>query len=180
MLGSLSGMVSARLDNRLLVEVGGVGYWIQTGSWQPEGEITCYLHQHIREDLNELYGFVDLLTLDLFEKLIGISGIGPKAGLALLSVGSLDQIKQAISQGDVSFLSTAPGIGQKAAQKIILELEKKISYSSDQSVSQGDVVSALESLGYKATDLRPLLGEIPPEHTTLDAQIKWLLQQLAK
>jgi Holliday junction resolvasome RuvABC DNA-binding subunit len=61
-----------------------------------------------------------------------------------------------------------------------LELEKKISYFSDQAISQGDVVSALESLGYKTADLRPLLGKIPSEHTTLDAQIKWLLQQLAK
>ncbi len=123
MLGSLTGTVTTHIGNRSLIEVAGVGYWVHTGSWMPSGQVTCYLHHHIREDANDLYGFASTDELVLFEKLISISGIGPKAGLALLSLGSPEDLLQAIQSQDTKYLSKAPGIGQKAAQKVILELQ---------------------------------------------------------
>ncbi len=180
MLGSLSGTITARLEQRILVEVNRVGYWVFTGSWQPNGEITCYIHHHVREDASVLYGFSDIQTLQLFEQLISISGIGPKAALAILSLGSNDSIRTAIAQGDSGFLSMAPGIGQKAAQKIILELKGKLPELSDVSSTHQDVIAALESLGYKANDIRAFVNEMPAGVTDLNDQIRWTLQQLAR
>jgi holliday junction DNA helicase RuvA len=90
--GSLRGIVTGRLDQRILIEVDAVGYWVHTGSWQPVGEVTAYLHHHVREDADQLFGFPDIQTLALFEKLLTVSGIGPKAALALLSLGSPERI----------------------------------------------------------------------------------------
>jgi Holliday junction DNA helicase RuvA len=182
MLGSLSGIITARLDQRILIEVDGVGYWVHTGSWQPTGEVTCYLYHHVREDASTLFGFPDIPTLVLFERLISISGVGPKAGLALLSIGSADRVQQAIRAGDATFLALAPGVGQKAAQKIILELKGKLpeGFGVEVSSLHHDVTAALESLGYKSGDIQPLLGQIPAEHIDLNAQIKWVLQQLSQ
>lgn len=181
MLGSLSGIVIAHLDQRTLVEVNGVGYWVHMGSWAPTGEITCYLHHHVREDASDLYGFVDVATLTLFEHLITISGIGPKAAMAVLSIGSTDRVSQAIQLGDAAFLTLAPGVGSKAAQKIIIELKNKVMGSSEviATALHSDVLEALTSLGYRAGDITPLLAQLPPEHTGLNAQIKWVLQQLS-
>lgn len=182
MLGSLHGTITVRLENRILIEVGNVGYWLFTGSWQPEGEITCYLHHHIREDMSDLYGFKTVTDLGLFEKLISISGVGPKAALALLSIGPSERVTQAIHEKDITFLSSAPGIGPKAAQKIVLELHKKLDNLSSIMGESGqtDLIAALTSLGYKEGDLYTLLQKMPPEHQELEPQIKWALQELGK
>jgi holliday junction DNA helicase RuvA len=180
MLGSLAGVVTGRLGERVLIEVNGVGYWVHTGSWQPSGEVTTYLHHHIREDADLLYGFPDLPMLALFERLIGVNGIGPKAALALLSLGSADRIRQAVEEEDVSFLSSAPGVGAKASQKIILELKGKLPQTGAASHTHQDVIAALESLGYKAGDIHPYLAEMPVGLETVDAQLRWTLQQIGK
>lgn len=183
MLGSLTGTVSGRLGQRILIDVNGVGYWVHTGAWQPQETVTCYLYQHFREDSQELYGFASLAELELFEQLVAISGIGPKAGLAVLSLGSSERVAAAIVGKDIAFLSLAPGIGKKAAEKIILELRNKVTPSqsnSGTSTLHNDLQSALEGLGYKPLELQPYLSNIPPEHTSLDAQLTWVLQQLGK
>ena len=181
MLGSLRGIVQGRLGQKLLIEVDSVGYWVHTGAWQPTGEVLCYLHQSIREDSNELFGFPTLEALGLFEQLISISGIGPKAGLAVLSLGDITRISQAIGNADAAFLSMAPGIGKKAAEKIILELRGKVSVEETGHAGlTEDLRTALESLGYKTADIQPYLVTIPLEHTTLNDQIRWVLQQMAR
>jgi Holliday junction DNA helicase RuvA len=180
MLGSLSGIITARLDQRILVEVNGVGYWVHTGSWQPEGEVTTYLHHHVREDAQTLYGFIDIPTLALFERFLTVSGIGPKAALALLSLGSTGRITEAVTTGDAAFLSLAPGVGAKAAQKIILELRGKLAETNLPSAGHQDVLAALESLGYKAMDINDTLKEMPRTITAIDEQIRWVLQQLGR
>ncbi|MEI6477540.1 MAG: Holliday junction branch migration protein RuvA [bacterium] len=180
MYGSLHGTVTGRLDQRILVEVSGIGYWVHTGTWHPTGEVTCYLHHVVREDASDLYGFERLQELAFFERLIGISGIGPKAALALLSLGSADRLGQAILNKDVTFLTSAPGIGQKAAQKIILELHGKMD-NMDELLGDdnegGELMAALTGLGYKPHEVRPLIAKMPAELTTVDAQLKWMLQQ---
>jgi Holliday junction DNA helicase RuvA len=179
MLGSLAGIVTAHLGQQTLIEVNGVGYWVSTGSWQPSGELTCYLHHHIREDASDLYGFIDLPTLALFEQLISISGVGPKAAMAVLSVGSIDRIQQAIHSGDATFLTLAPGIGNKAAQKIILELKGKVGGDAGNTI-HADILEALTSLGYRQADVSPYLVAIPSDKKDIDTQIKWVLQQLSR
>lgn len=182
MLGSLTGTVTARLGQRILVDVSGVGYWVYTGAWQPDGLVTCYLYHHVREEADDLYGFESVSVLSLFEQLISVSGIGPKAGLAVLSLGDAERIAAAIAAADISFLSLAPGIGKKAAEKIILELRNKVTPGTPSvgSTLHDDLRAALEGLGYKVAELQPYLSNIPSEHSELDAQLKWVLQQLGK
>jgi Holliday junction DNA helicase RuvA len=186
MIGSLRGTVTTELESRILIEVNGVGYWVHTGSWHPGGETFCYVHHHVREGAEDIYGFATLDTLALFERLLGISGIGPKAALALLSIGSPDRLRQAIAEKDLTFITTAPGIGQKAAQKIVVELYGKLesldSILPDTSVPNhyADLAEALTGLGYRIGDFRPLLDKIPESAATLDAQLKWMLQQLSR
>jgi len=182
MLGSLTGTVTARLGSRCLIEVAGVGYWVHTGSWQPHGECYCLLYHQVREDISELYGFPDVPSLALFEKLISISGVGPKAALALLSVGSPANLKQAIATKDAGYLSSAPGIGKKAAEKIILELSGKLGdlVFADEIITvapDAELRLALESLGYRPQDITIVLNGLPEELSGLEAQLKWALQQ---
>ena len=181
MYGSLHGTVTGRLDQRILVEVHEVGYWVFTGAWQPSGEVTIYLHHVVREDVSDLYGFERLAELELFERLISISGIGPKAALALLSLGTAERIRQAIEEKDLTFLTSAPGIGQKAAQKIVLELHNKLDTLAgllgDGPAGNADLYAALEGLGYKQSELKAALKDLP-DGLSIDAQIKWALKNM--
>jgi len=185
MLGSLRGSAIAFHSNRTLIEVNGVGYWVFTGSWHPSGDVLAYLHHAVREDADDLYGFPDLDSLTLFERLLSISGIGPKAALALLSIGTPERIRQAVALKDVAFLTTAPGIGQKAAQKIVLELFGKMDSLEglvpDTIPSKyQDLADALSGLGYRTGDIKPLLDKLPADLATVDQQLKWMLQHLGR
>lgn len=187
MLGSLTGTVAGRLGQRILIQVAGVGYWVHTGSWQPSGQVTTYLYHHVREEASDLYGFESLETLALYENLISVSGVGPKAGLALLSLGEPSRIARAIVAGDIAFLSLAPGIGKKVAEKTVLELKSKLlGFAQDTDTTQPnasiaeDLLAALEALGYRPADVQPIVAKIPADATTLEVQIKWVLKQLVR
>lgn len=181
MLGSLTGTVIGRLSQRILIDVHGVGYWVHTGAWQPSGEVTAFLHHAVREDVSDLYGFERLAELELFERLIGISGIGPKAALALLSLGTAERIRQAIEEKDLTFLTSAPGIGQKAAQKIVLELHNKLDALAgllgEHGEGNADLYAALEGLGYKQSELKAALKDLP-SGLGLNEQITWALKNM--
>ena len=177
MFGFLRGSVTAHLGGRCLLVVGDVGYWLQTGAWQPSGTVEVYLHHHVREDASELYAFEGLDDLELFEALITISGIGPKAALGLLSLGA-DQVRTAIATDDAALLKRAPGIGLKAAQKVILELSNTPHARIGEQTGSDDLLLALESLGYKQHEALPLIKKIPADLKTLDARLRWLLSQL--
>lgn len=184
MLGSLRGSVAGRLDQRTLIEVNGVGYWVFTGSWFPEGETVCYLHHAVREDASDLFGFPDLDTLRLFEQLIAVNGIGPKAALAILSLGTADRVRSAIANEDAKFLSLASGIGPKAASKIVLELKNKVgttlSMPDAPKTDYDDLLAAAQSLGYIPSQIQPLLAQLPSDLTTVQDQLTWLLRNLSR
>ena len=182
MLGSLRGTAAATLENRTLIEVSGVGYWVFTGAWHPAGETFAYLYHAVREDASDLFGFESLSGLRLFEQLIGVSGIGPKAGLAILSLGSPDSIAGAIARQDTAFLSAATGIGTKAAQKIVLELHQKMGgfVPTETAQPQQELRLALESLGYKPLEINAALMDLPSGLNTLAEQITWSLQHLSR
>lgn len=182
MIGSLTGNVIARLPGKVLLEVGGVGYWVFVGAWEPKAAVTTFLHHHIREDAEDLYGFEDLNTLQLFEKLIDVNGVGPKAALQILTLGEPARIIQAILSGDTTFLSLASGVGKKAAEKICLELKNRLgdletTSSSDRNLNP-ELISALEGLGYKRGQIVLALTELPPNLTTIEDQLKAALKLL--
>lgn len=180
MIGSLRGSVQARLDQRLLIEVQGVGYWVFTGSWQPQGEVFCFVRHVVREDASDLYGFASLEQLEMFDQLRTVPGIGPKAALNILSLGSVNDIRQAIAKKNTAYLSAASGIGPKAAQKIIVEIGGKIkdleSWLDNETTDA--LQEALLNLGFKPLDIAKAIQDLPPELTETEEQLRWALQKL--
>ena len=180
-----------------VVSCGGVGYRCMTTmttlSCLPPvgGETTLYTHLNVREDALDLYGFYTESELHSFKLLIGVSGVGPKSALAVLSDMTPDRLALCIASGDVKSLRAAPGIGPKVAQRIVLELKDRISdeeltggmsevaaqLKTDAS-NMGEAVSALVVLGYSQSEAAAALAGLNPE-TPVDELIKAALKALA-
>jgi Holliday junction DNA helicase RuvA len=165
MISHLRGRLLEKQPNRVIVDVGGVGYDVHVPlstfyeMAEPGSEISLRIHTHVREDALLLYGFATTLELRLFERLIAVSGIGPKLALAVLSGIEPNELVVAIRTADVARLTGIPGIGKKTAERIGLELKDKIepflpaeavaspSPHSEETL-RTDVLSALMNLGY--------------------------------
>jgi Holliday junction DNA helicase RuvA len=165
MIAHLRGRLLEKHPNRVTIDVQGVGYEahvpLSTFYGLPEagGDLSLRIHTHVREDALVLYGFATLLELQLFERLISVSGIGPKLALAVLSGIEPNDLVTAIKQNDIARLTGIPGIGKKTAERIGLELKDKLAafIPADTSASapgvpgeslRTDVLSALINLGY--------------------------------
>lgn len=164
MIACLRGKIIFRGINRVVVDVQGVGYDVSVSlvtleSLPHDGEAFLHVHTALRENSLELYGFSSPEEKTLFEMLIGVSGIGPRTSLNILSGIPPDAFKLAVIDSDVQKLSSIPGIGKKSAQRIVLELKEKLKKSQTFGVSpqvggstpdvQSDIVSSLMNLGYK-------------------------------
>jgi Holliday junction DNA helicase RuvA len=156
-IAHLRGKLAHKDPARVIVDVNGVGYEVfvplTTFTALPEtgSEVSIDVHTHVREDLIALYGFSTRRERKIFEKLMTISGIGPKLAVTILSGGSVDDLVTAIRRGDLARLTAIPGVGKKTAERIILELKDKLQDFADAPVKSGvevDVLSALENLGY--------------------------------
>lgn len=193
MIAYLKGKIIQARFGQLIVETGGVGYRVNVlpqidvpeNSVDAEYTVELYIHEHIREDAYDLYGFITYQELLLFQKLISVSGVGPKAGLNIMSQADGDKIISAIENSDVSFFTAISGIGKKVAAKIILELKSKISDSENETIILGmeksnEVLEALTGLGYKKSDISPLLTKIPSDITKTEEKIRWVLKNLKK
>lgn len=192
MIAQLTGSISHKNSDSLIVEVSGVGYRVfvlpQSLNLKLGDEVTFYTHLYVREDQMSLYGFTDYEELLLFELLISVSGIGPKAGLGILSVGNVETIKKAIAEGRSDILKSVSGVGSKIADRAILELRGKIAVGSDVSLprqmSQEDesAVSALVNLGYKKKEVEQALEEATrdSEDLSVEEKIKKTLKHLGK
>jgi len=132
MIARLTGRIAAKSANGCVLEAGGIGFWLSmsTGSLAhlpAEGdEVTVYTHLHVREDELSLYGFESEEEQELFEKLITVSGVGPRVALAALSVFSPSALVEAIVREDDALVATIPGVGKKTAQRLIIELKDKV------------------------------------------------------
>ena len=178
MYAYLKGTVTDISDDNLVIDVHDVGYnvRISAGTAQclpPIGEeIKIYTYTLVREDTFELYGFLTKDDLDMFKKLITVNSIGPKGGLSILSVMDSDTLRYAIISGDAKAISKAPGVGQRSAEKIILDLKGKIDMpissgsghdSSAPSVNGNvqETLEALISLGYSSSEALKAINKIP-------------------
>ena len=180
MLYSVRGKLIHMTSNCAVVECGGVGFNCQTTintlkTLRIGSEVTLFTYLNVREDAMELFGFASKTELDTFKTLIGVSGVGPKAGLAVLSELSPDQVAMAIATDDIKTITRAQGIGKKIAQRIVLELKDKLAKSAvtdnsfanigagAASVSGGNVPKAIEALGvlgYSPSDVSPVLATL--------------------
>lgn len=160
MIARLAGTVLEKHPMRVVIDVAGVGYDVHVplSSFSAVGEpgtsLTLRIHTHVREDALVLYGFASALEQLLFERLIGVSGIGPKLALAVLSGLPPAELVQAIAGSDVARLTSTPGVGKKTAERIVLELKDKITAmtppgaATTPSGPREDLISALINLGY--------------------------------
>jgi Holliday junction DNA helicase RuvA len=164
-IAHLRGSILEKHPNRIVIDVNGVGYDVFVplstfyGLGEPGAAIALRIHTHVREDALLLYGFATLLEQELFERLIGVSGIGAKVALAVLSGIEPQELIRAIEHGDLARLTAIPGVGKKTSERIVLELKDRLPRAPALAAAAGaaappapalrdDVVSALVNLGY--------------------------------
>jgi Holliday junction DNA helicase RuvA len=191
MIATLSGTISEKLTNSLVLDVKGVGYGllVTNDAYSRLGlneEVKLYVYEHIRENVHDLYGFTDLESKDLFEQLVNVNGVGPKVAINVLGIGTLNSVKQAIASGDVKLIQSAPGVGKRVAERVVIELKDKVGLLSsldEQSLLTGEdvarqdeAVEALVALGYTVGDALGSLKSIDKSLPTTE-RVKLALKE---
>jgi len=185
MIGYLEGEIKYATTGKVILFANGIGFTVFTPSCiklQANQKTQLYIHTHIREDNLALFGFSSPEDLDLFEKLISVSGIGPKIGLAMFSAASASTISQAISTSNLVFFTAIPGVGKKTAQRVILDLKSKISkgdVNMDNLEGSSELADSLISLGFQKTEIGKIITQID-QTESIESQIKSALQLLHK
>jgi holliday junction DNA helicase RuvA len=170
LIGSVRGRILARGPDHVVVETAGVGYKVFVPR-HPTGEETLlHTHQVVREDGQFLFGFETREELALFELIIGVSGVGPRAALAILSVSRPADVAAAIAAGDAAALAKAPGVGKKTAERLIVDLRSKVGRlaigpAAGELASADEAIAALRALGYTLAEAQQALTGVPPVGT---------------
>ncbi len=188
MIASLSGKLEALGSDWAIINVGGVGFRVHVSTTVISNlgivgnNVKLYTHLHLREDKASLFGFNTTTELELFKAVTNVSGIGPKLGLAMLSAMEPEQLVIAIASGNSDLLTGIPGIGKKTASRIVLELKDKIGTGmmatpmAEIAQENADVLSALTSLGYSASEVTRAVAAIPRDDAlTIEDKIKLAL-----
>ena len=179
MIATLTGTVSEKIHDTVVLDVRGVGYGLLVAAedfalLSAGATVKVYVHEHIREAAHDLFGFVKLDTMQLFEQLLGVNGVGPKMALNVLSTGTASEVRTAIASGDTKFIQKAAGVGKRVAERIIVDLKDKVGLAgvdlsttgllqSDTLLRQDEAVEALISLGYSAQDAATALTAVPAD-----------------
>jgi Holliday junction DNA helicase RuvA len=175
MIASLHGVIE-KIGEEVVVEVAGVGYGLLVtgedfGRLVTGERAKLYVYEHIRENSHDLYGFIGLDTKQLFELLLGVSGVGPKMALSVLSIGTANEVRACIASGDTKAIQRANGVGKRVAERVVVELKDKVGLAgvdlsstgllqSDTRLLQDEAVEALVALGYSAPDAAAALSTI--------------------
>lgn len=177
MIATLTGTVSEKFEDIIVLDVSGVGYGLLVtledyGQLQTGQSAKLYVHEHIREDSHDLYGFMKRDTQKLFEQLLSVKNVGPKVALAVLGIGSSAVVRGAIAAGDVKLLQTAKGVGKRAAEQMVVELRDKVGLvagaEAEGLVTRGGINAAdealqgLVALGYSESDAQRALQNVDP------------------
>lgn len=205
MYAYLKGTLEEITDDNIVVEVGNIGYNVKVSTTTADllpplgNEVKIYTYTLVREDTFSLYGFLTRDDLEIFKKLITVNGIGPKGGLAILSVMSADALRFAIMAGDAKSIAKAPGIGNKTAERVILDLRDKVSLEdtlrglgepvgatgaisgggSPDNAMKKEAIEALVALGYSASDATAAVKKVEvTEDTTVESILKMALKYM--
>lgn len=200
MIAFVRGEIEHISEDNVIIDVGGIGYNVkisaQTADRLPGTgrEVKLYTYTCVREDAFWLYGFLSREELEIFKKLITVNGIGPKGGLAILSVMTADDLRFAIMSGDAKAISRAPGIGLKTAGRVILDLKDKISLedafirketdgygevpTADDNTPRSEAVEALVALGYSASDALRAVKQVDIQETDVEIILKQALKYI--
>lgn len=174
MIAHVIGTVAEKFNGAVIVDVAGVGYEVLTplGDFetaQLEKSVKFYTYHHVREQAQELYGFSSLAAKKLFEMLITVQGVGPKAALAILSLGSAEQVRNAIAHNDSAYITGASGVGKKTAERVVVDLHDKVgvatAYGTARPVqteldTSDEALEALMALGYTLADANKALDGV--------------------
>ncbi len=192
MIATLEGTLEYRGVDSVIINVGGIGFQVHVpGSTLSQlgainDKVSLYTHLHLREDNVSLYGFASEEELALFKNLISVSGIGPKAALALLSASNPEQLAMAIASGNVDVISQVPGIGKKIAGRLVVELKGKLEREWKKggvlplAAENTDAIAALTNLGYSLREATQAVSNLPDSaELSLEEKVKMALQQLA-
>lgn len=191
MIATLEGRIVAKGENYVIIDVGGVGFkvYIPSSLLDRLGgtgqEVSLFTHMHVRENEIALYGCSTPDELALFELLLGVSGIGPRVALNIVSMMSSEALREAIARGDAAMLTRIPGVGKKTAERVMLDLKDKLGvgleFVSYPALTHADaeVISALTSLGYSIAEAHAALRSLPPEDLPLEERIRLALQYFA-
>ena len=182
MIGFVRGKVIEKFLGSVVVDVGGIGYEVQVAALDydqaaPESEAKFYTYHHVREQSEELFGFSTLTAKRLFELLITVQGVGPKAALAILSLGEAEAIRSAIAAADVAFIARASGVGKKTAERVTVDLRDKVgapTYMPSRDAETGayanfagdEALDALMALGFNLADATTALKDVDPSLDT--------------
>lgn len=187
----LTGVVSEKTSDMVILDVNGVGYGLLVTS-EDYGHIgsertKVYIYEHIRENAHDLFGFLRIETKELFELLLGVNGVGPKMALSVLSIGNTTEVRGAIASGDLKTIQKANGVGKRVAERIVVDLKDKVGLvgvdlastgilQSDQSIARDEAAEGLMALGYSPQDAARALAVIDPD-LSVEERIKQALKQ---
>lgn len=183
MIAHVSGVVKEKSGTSVIIDVHGIGYEVSVASGDYErllvnDDAMLYTYHHIREQSQELFGFSHLSAKKLFQLLITVQGVGPKAALAILSLGESDIVRSAIGNGDAAFIAKASGVGKKTAERVVVDLSDKVGTvlladnntvtGTTQVLAHDDALEALMALGYTLSDASQALEGVSTELSTAD------------
>lgn len=193
MIGKLQGIVDYIGDGFVILLTGGVGYKVFTAEYLThKATVELWIETVVREDSIRLFGFTTIANQNLFNMLTAVSGVGPKVALAILGTISSDVLMSAIATGDAKTIATAPGVGKKMAEKIIVELKNKIGggtvsmFAPDVTVATGgalpDLLAALEALGYRRLDVLDMAQKLVLANPAADVSrlVPMALKEISK
>ena len=192
MIGFLSGKIELLKRPFAIINVNGVGYKVLVSEnfyskLTKDQTLKVFTYTYVHEDALELFGFLEIEDLTLFENLITVSGIGPKTALNIFSFGERKDIIEAIIKGDVSFFTSVPRLGTKNAQKIIIELKNKMAaggqdldLSGKDFIETEEAVQALKSFGFSTQEAQSALRQVKTQGLSLDEKVKFALKNLGK
>lgn len=178
MIAHIKGIIAEKFENSVIVDVNGVGYEITITALDYENitldqEIKFYTYHSIRENAEELYGFTSLAAKKLFQMLLTVQGIGPKAAIAILSLASPEEVRNAIANADAAFVSKASGVGKKSAERVIVDLRDKVGIPSHYGATTvatkvaaknepDEALDALIALGFPLKEATAALEKVDP------------------
>jgi holliday junction DNA helicase RuvA len=190
-IASIRGRLEATGADWAIVDVNGVGFQVFAPTstlasvGKLGGQVRFFTHLHVREDVLALYGFATYEELSLFQTVTGVSGIGPKLALSMLSSFKVELLTAAIGSGDVDLLMTVPGIGKKIAGRLVLELKDKIGSGAaivplQVSQANADVVAALTTLGYSVAEATRAVAAVADDSLSLEEKVRQALGYFAE
>ena len=193
MIAHIAGKLTEKFDNNIIVDVHGVGYEIAITGIDAEqinlgDEVKFYTYHSVRENAEELYGFSSLAAKKLFQLLIGVQGVGPRAAMAILSLAAPEEVRNAIANTDAAFVAKASGVGKKTAQRLILELKGSLEAQPEDTLFAQQTAAAAERLkgardallamGFSSAEADLALKDAPDSATTEGALIQYALRRL--